>query len=145
MAPSDTFSSQRQPFPRDAPDLLSSCVLGGASLAHQAPSASPGRDRPLLSPPWVLSLGPSLYRISSPVYPKAFLSFVLALYSPLVEVDLSLLAHHVGEAATNTLDGGHSEWDLVAPIDVGVKNTQNMLELILGKDESHATRGKEAD
>jgi len=66
----------------------------------------------------------------------------LTLYSPLVEVDLSLLAHHVGEAATNTLDGGHGVWHLVATIDVGVKNTQNVLELVLRKDESHLQGGR---
>merc|ERR1719337_7687 len=57
------------------------------------------------------------------------------LTSALLEVDLSLLAHHVGEAAADTLDGGDGEGHLVTPIDVGVQNTQNVLELVLREDE----------
>ena len=52
-------------------------------------------------------------------------------YSPLGDIDLSLLAHSGGEAATNTLDGGQSVHDLLLSIDVGVEHTENVLELSL--------------
>jgi len=59
------------------------------------------------------------------------------LSSALLEVNLGLLAHHEGESTANTLDGGEGERGLVAPIDVGVKNTQNVLELVLGEDQAN--------
>jgi hypothetical protein len=51
---------------------------------------------------------------------------------PLVHVDVGLLADDVGEAAPNTLYGGHGEHDLLLPIHVGVQQTQNMLEVLAG-------------
>lgn len=48
---------------------------------------------------------------------------------PLVHVYISLLAHQVGEAAADTLDGGQGELDLLASLNVSVKDTQNVLEL----------------
>ena len=50
---------------------------------------------------------------------------------PLGDVDLGLLAHGGGEAATNTLDGGQSVHDLLLSIDVGVEHTKNVLEFSL--------------
>ena len=52
--------------------------------------------------------------------------------SPLVHVDVGLLADDVGEAAADTLDGGHGEHDLLLPIHVGVQQTQDMLEVLTG-------------
>ena len=57
--------------------------------------------------------------------------------SPLLEVDLSLLAHHEGETTADTLDCGQGERNLVASINVGVENTKNVLELVLWEDKSH--------
>merc|ERR1739848_966583 len=57
--------------------------------------------------------------------------FACQLTSTLVEVDLSLLAHHVSEATAYTLDGGDCEWNFVAAIHVSVKNTKNVLEFVL--------------
>ena len=50
---------------------------------------------------------------------------------PLANIHLSLLAHGSGETATNTLDGGQGIDDLLFAIDVGVEDTQNVLELSL--------------
>lgn len=58
------------------------------------------------------------------------------MYIPLVEIDVSLLAGDVGETTTDTLDRGQGNGDLVLAINVGVEETQNVLELIpLGNDE----------
>jgi len=50
--------------------------------------------------------------------------------SPLVHVDVGLLADDVGEAAADTLDGGHGEHDLLLAIHVGVEQTQDVLEVL---------------
>jgi hypothetical protein len=50
---------------------------------------------------------------------------------PLVQVNVGLLAHNVGETATNTLDGGQGEDDLLLTVDVRVEHTENVLEIIL--------------
>ena len=50
---------------------------------------------------------------------------------PLANIHLSLLAHGSGETATNTLDGGQGIDDLLFAIDVGVEDTQNVLEFSL--------------
>jgi len=52
------------------------------------------------------------------------------LAGPLVHVDVGLLADDVGEAAADTLDGGHREHDLLLPIHVGVQQTQDVLEVL---------------
>jgi len=52
--------------------------------------------------------------------------------SPLVHVDVGLLADDVGEAAADTLDGGEREHDLLLPIHVGVQQTQDVLEVLTG-------------
>ena len=57
--------------------------------------------------------------------------------SPLVEVNLSLFAHHIRETATNSLDGSDGKWNLVASINVRVENTEDVLELVLREDKSH--------
>ena len=51
--------------------------------------------------------------------------------APLADIHLSLFAHGSGETATNTLDGGQGIDDLLFAIDVGVEDTQNVLELSL--------------
>lgn len=48
---------------------------------------------------------------------------------PLGDVDFSLLAEHDGETTTHTLDGGQSDPNLAATINVGVENTKNVLEI----------------
>ncbi|KAJ8574570.1 hypothetical protein ON010_g4644 [Phytophthora cinnamomi] len=45
------------------------------------------------------------------------------------DVHLGLLADHDGEAAAHTLDGGQSDPHLAATINVGVENTENVLEV----------------
>ena len=50
---------------------------------------------------------------------------------PLANIDLSLLAHSGGETTTNTLNRGQGVDDLLLAINVGVEDTQNVLELSL--------------
>ena len=50
---------------------------------------------------------------------------------PLADIHLSLLAHSSGETATNTLDGCQGVDDLLLAINVGVEDTQNVLEFSL--------------
>jgi hypothetical protein len=47
----------------------------------------------------------------------------------LVQVHLSLLACHVGEAPPNTLDRGQREHDLDLAVQVGVEHTKDVLEV----------------
>jgi hypothetical protein len=42
---------------------------------------------------------------------------------PLVQVDISFLAHQVGVAPPNALDLGQGVHDLLFPVDIGVKET----------------------
>lgn len=48
---------------------------------------------------------------------------------PLGQVDVGLLADQVGVAATDTLDLGQGVHDLLLSINVGVEETQNVLEV----------------
>ena len=48
----------------------------------------------------------------------------------LVDVDLGLLADEVGEAAAEALDLGQGEDDVSLTLNVGVEDTQNVLELL---------------
>lgn len=57
---------------------------------------------------------------------------------PLVHVDVGLLADDVGVAAADTLDGGEREHDLLLAIDVGVEQTQDVLELLPRDQRLHA-------
>ena len=50
----------------------------------------------------------------------------------LVEVDIGLLADQVGVSTTNTLDLGQGEHDLPSSINVGVEQTENVLERDVG-------------
>ena len=50
---------------------------------------------------------------------------------PLANIDLSLLAHSGGETTTNTLNRGQGVDDLLLAVNVGVEDTQNVLELSL--------------
>ena len=50
---------------------------------------------------------------------------------PLANIHLSFLAHGSGETATNTLDGCQGVDDLLLAINVGVEDTQNVLEFSL--------------
>lgn len=50
---------------------------------------------------------------------------------PLVEVDIGLLADQVGVAATDTLDLGQGIHDLLLTLNIGVEETQNVLEVRL--------------
>lgn len=50
---------------------------------------------------------------------------------PLVEIDIGLLADQVGVAATDTLDLGQGVHDLLLTLNIGVKETQNVLEVRL--------------
>ena len=57
----------------------------------------------------------------------------------LVEVDVGLLADKVREATTDTLDGAHGVHHLLATVNVGVEDTQHVLE-VLGHHERHDGR-----
>jgi hypothetical protein len=50
---------------------------------------------------------------------------------PLAEVNVGLLADQVGVTTTNTLDLGQGVHDLLLSIDVGVKQTDDVLEIRL--------------
>jgi hypothetical protein len=47
----------------------------------------------------------------------------------LVTVNIGLTEDDMRVATTNSLDGGHGNWDLALTINVGTHNTQNMLKL----------------
>jgi len=51
----------------------------------------------------------------------------------LVQVDIGLLAHQVGVATTDTLDLGQGVDDLLLAVDVCVEQTQDVVEVALGK------------
>lgn len=51
--------------------------------------------------------------------------------TPLVEVDIGLLADQVGVSSTDTLDLSKSVHDLTATLNVGVKETQDVLQKFL--------------
>lgn len=59
--------------------------------------------------------------------------------SPLGEINIGLLADDVGVTTTNTLDLGQGVHDLPLSINVGVEETENVLELHVGfrNDEGH--------
>ena len=46
----------------------------------------------------------------------------------LVEIDIGLLAHEVGVSTTDTLDLSQGEHDLVLAVDIGVEQTENVLD-----------------
>ena len=50
---------------------------------------------------------------------------------PLVEIDIGLLADQVGVSATDTLDLGQGEHDLLLSVDIGVEETDNELKVRL--------------
>ena len=52
----------------------------------------------------------------------------LQVTSALGQVDFGLLAHDGGKATTNTLDGGQGEDDLLGTVNVGVEQTDDVLE-----------------
>jgi hypothetical protein len=51
--------------------------------------------------------------------------------APLAEVNIGLLADQVGVTTTNTLDLGQGVHDFLLAIDVGVEQTDNVLEVRL--------------
>jgi hypothetical protein len=55
--------------------------------------------------------------------------------SSLGEIDISLLTGNVGETTTNTLDRGQGDLNLDTTVNVSVKKTKNVLELIVYKDK----------
>lgn len=50
---------------------------------------------------------------------------------PLVHVDIGFLADDVGETPSNTFDGSKSEHDLLLPVNICIKHTQNVLEIFV--------------
>lgn len=50
---------------------------------------------------------------------------------PLVQINIGLLAHQVGVAATDTLDLGQGVHDLLLAVNIGVEQTQDVLEVRL--------------
>lgn len=57
--------------------------------------------------------------------------------TPLLEVNLSLLAHNVGESPSQTPDRGHGVHDVLLAVNIGVQHTQNMLEVVCGNQGLH--------
>jgi len=57
--------------------------------------------------------------------------------STLVEIHFSFLAHHICEPTADTTDLSDCERNLVTSIDIGVEDTQNVLELVLWENERH--------
>jgi len=53
------------------------------------------------------------------------------LTSTLVLVDVCLLADHVRHTPTDTLDDGQGVHDLLASVNIGVEDTQNVLEVLV--------------
>ena len=53
------------------------------------------------------------------------------LYIPLGQIDISLLADQVGISAANTLDLSQGVHDLLLSVNIGVKKTENELEVRL--------------
>lgn len=51
--------------------------------------------------------------------------------SSLVHVDIGLLADEVGEAATDTFDGGESEHDFLLSIHICVQHTKDVLKILV--------------
>jgi hypothetical protein len=66
--------------------------------------------------------------------------FVRELSSALVEVDIRLFEHKIGETPPDTLNGGQREHDLVPPLNVGVEHAQNVLELVVLHHHGHDGR-----
>jgi hypothetical protein len=50
---------------------------------------------------------------------------------PLVQIDIGLLADQVGVTSSDTLDSGKRVHDLLFALDVGVKETQDLLHVSL--------------
>ena len=48
---------------------------------------------------------------------------------PLRQIDIGLLAHQVGVTATDTLDLGQGDHDLLLAVNIGVEQTQDILEV----------------
>ena len=66
-------------------------------------------------------------------------------HSPFVEIDIGLFADQVGISSSNTFDLGQSEHDFTRALDIGVEETENVLN---GPNEpasevirSHESRG----
>jgi len=53
----------------------------------------------------------------------------------LVKINIGLLQQNVGESTSDTLDGGKGVHDLVSSIDVSVRNTKNVLEVVVVCDD----------
>lgn len=51
----------------------------------------------------------------------------VAIFVPLVQVDISLLADQVGVSATDTLDLSQGVHDLLLAVNIGVQKTQDLL------------------
>merc|ERR1719270_1265498 len=60
---------------------------------------------------------------------ELFSIFLSELTSPLGEGDVGLLEHNVGVPAADTLDGGQREHDAGFSLNVGVEDTQDVLEV----------------
>lgn len=62
---------------------------------------------------------------------------------PLAEVDIGLLADQVGVTTTNTLDLGQGVHDLLLAVNIGVEQTQDVLEvrLLAGHERCRSKSG----
>jgi hypothetical protein len=61
---------------------------------------------------------------------------------PLGQINVSLLAGQSGEAAAETLDGAEGNDNLLATINVGVKHTENVCEVLLVLDDKSLKKKK---
>lgn len=83
-------------------------------------------------------------RIGSQTFPSSLLYYVQSIllrfiqpihaitqhYVPLLQIDIGLLADNVGESATDTTNLGQSVHDLDLSINVGVEETQDVVEVL---------------
>jgi hypothetical protein len=58
---------------------------------------------------------------------------------PLIQINLSFFAYEIGKPPANSTNGCKSKHNLLFAIDVGVENTQNVLEIILCNERLHNT------
>lgn len=67
----------------------------------------------------------------------------LTFHLPLGHVNIPLFAGKVGETTTATLDGSHGVHDLVPAVNIGVEQTQNVLELTLFRNDNRLIEERE--
>jgi len=67
----------------------------------------------------------------------SFQFFGIDLTGSFVDIDFGFFQDQVGESSTHTLDGGQGVSDFDVTIDVGVLDTEDVLEVFVVDDEGH--------